>query len=384
MPNQFQLNPLARALALGIPVGLTSLFSPAARAEHVVAGASVNLSYETPSGGLAASASGSPAAFGFAQDGRNPVGLTAFAPSTGVLTRVDLNLASAQIEQTVTVWGQDGKSFANNPVTALGEFSLQVPGIGLVYYGGPALAECTVAKIDCTATSSASRPRLTPLSVTAPSALDAYVGEQGTVILRPTVLLFAQLRVDSDELGDLVQGAYTAKWDGVLNSTYHYLEHARPSFSANDKFSSALTLDLDFGTLRQGDAIPTLKWAVYNNGNSDTVGLDLDGLSLVGDGLVFNTSLSSFTDLTGMSGSQNFDAKMRTDTPGSFTATYVLRLSDADVGATSTRSTYDLTLNLHGVVTAVPEPQTWAMMLVSLGLLAGLGRWRRATTGLQG
>jgi len=63
---------------------------------------------------------------------------------------------------------------------------------------------------------------------------------------------------------------------------------------------------------------------------------------------------------------------MLTDTLGSFNASYLLSLSDADFGASDTWLDQTLTLNLIGVVSPVPEAHTWAMLLAGLGLVG----WR--------
>jgi hypothetical protein len=64
-------------------------------------------------------------------------------------------------------------------------------------------------------------------------------------------------------------------------------------------------------------------------------------------------------------GGNGFNVFLNTATLGSFTAQYILNLWDADVGASSSRSNYQLTLHLNGNVAPVPVPA--AVWLVRLG-----------------
>ncbi len=66
-----------------------------------------------------------------------------------------------------------------------------------------------------------------------------------------------------------------------------------------------------------------------------------------------------------------FLANLLTSTAGAFNAQYLLTLSDADLGASSTRHASQLTLNLVGNVSAVPVPAAvWSFLTGMMGLLA--------------
>lgn len=166
---------------------------------------------------------------------------------------------------------------------------------------------------------------------------------------------------------------YTVNWSGTAQVSYSYLLHAAPSFS-NVAQNSALTLD--FGTLALGSSNPSLSFMLYNLTDPNRVGLDLDSFTVTGDAGQFGTNLASFANLT-QGGAQSFLAGLDTSSAGSFSAHYILTLSDADVGASSTRSAYQMELNLVGNVAAVPEPETYTMFISGLGLMGVIARRRK-------
>jgi hypothetical protein len=156
-------------------------------------------------------------------------------------------------------------------------------------------------------------------------------------------------------------------WNGNVDATYTYLLHAAPSFASG---SSINTLTLDFGTVNQNASVGSLGFSLYNLLNADRVGLDLDSYSLTAgiDTGALASNLAGFAAL-GQGNGSSFSATFNTANVGSFSETYTLYLSDADVGASSSRSTYQLSVTLVGNVSPVPEPETWAMLLVGLGLV---------------
>jgi hypothetical protein len=134
-------------------------------------------------------------------------------------------------------------------------------------------------------------------------------------------------------------------------------------------------LDLNFGTVFQGDTA-SLAFDRYNLAG-DRVGLDLDSIAGSGDTGSFLSDLTLFTELDA-GASNTYWASLLTDSLGTFSASYLLTFSDADVGAAASRTNnFQMTLNLRGEVveaaaslTSVPEPAS--LLLLSTGLL-GLG-----------
>jgi autotransporter-associated beta strand protein len=133
------------------------------------------------------------------------------------------------------------------------------------------------------------------------------------------------------------------------NVTMGVLDHAIGSFAAATTVTS---LDIDFGTLTQGSGTSSRNFSVFNRagtlGSSWTAKLDLDSVSASGSTGVFATTLSPFANLASGS-SRTYSLSMFTATSGSFSGSYLLRLSDEDLpGATS----QTISLTVRGVVAA--------------------------------
>jgi len=129
--------------------------------------------------------------------------------------------------------------------------------------------------------------------------------------------------------------------------TMSVLDHAIGSFSAS---STVTTLDIDFGTLTQGTGAASRSFSIFNRpgtlGAGWTAMLELDSVSAANVPGVFSTTLSPFLNLAPGS-SNSFGLSMLTSTPGDFSGTYSLALSDENLpGATS----QSLSLTVRGSV----------------------------------
>jgi hypothetical protein len=150
-----------------------------------------------------------------------------------------------------------------------------------------------------------------------------------------------QYRQTSNQFTGTESTAYTVDWSGSLSATYDYLYHAVPSFSDSE---SLLVLDLNFGTVFQGDNA-SVAFDLYNLAG-DRVGLDLDSIAGSGGTGSFLSDLTLFTDLDA-GASKTYWASLLTDSLGTFSASYLLTFSDADVGAAASRTNnFQMTLNL--------------------------------------
>ena len=290
--------------------------------------------------------------------------LSQFDPALGVLTGTALNLISNRT-QTTQVTSTDGSGKNGSLVTSKGEgssnASISTPGINHTFSTISNADQCIgLSKNSCTGI--ASLDLVTITNLTAPtSSLDDYVGNSTVTATRIAPSLTATQT--SNVFTGVESTKYTLLWAGILSLTYDYLLHAAPSF---DGSSSMLTLDLDFGTVFLGDIVPDLDFSLYNPAG-ERVGLDLDNFNGSGDTAKLTTNLSAFSVLTaGLS--QNFLASFNTSNLGVYSASYTLNLSDANVGAASSRFNYVLTLNLTGsVVERIPEPGI--LSLLGIGLL---------------
>lgn len=308
------------------------------------------------------------------------VGIGQFNASTGVLMSATLNVDSS-INQSLSGIGTKGNGAAK---TANGSgssvASMSAPGADMVFPAmtakgsGCSLKQGGTGNISCnwgpvTSTNSAAGN-----SSVANESLSSYVGSDTTNVsfALPTLQATSTLSSTMGQASSS-KSTYTVSWSGNVQANYGYLLHAAPSFDTQSKTTS---LTLDFGTVAQGSTVDALFFTLYNMPDDERVGLDLDSYTANGDAGKFTTDITSFTNLE-PGFKQSFSAGLDTSSIGNFNAHYFLTLSDADVGAASTRATYQMELNLVGNVAAVPEPETYAMFLAGLGLMGFKSRRRK-------
>ncbi|MGE3539392.1 MAG: choice-of-anchor E domain-containing protein [Candidatus Tectimicrobiota bacterium] len=301
--------------------------------------------------------------------------LSQFNPTTGVLLSATLNLTSTRT-QSVQVTSTDGANtggtgIANSVGVGTSTARVTAPGI-LQNFASLSTSDTCSAPRQGACTGAATTGSVAANFATLTSSLDSYVGTGQFTVNRLAPVLSAE------QQSNLFTGTESTRndltWAGTLSTTYTYELHAAPSF---DGTAQLLTLDLDFGAVSLGET-PTLAFTIFNLAG-ERVGLDLGSITSSGDTAKLTTNLLAFTNL-GAASSNAYLASLDTTDAGTFSALYLLSLSDTSVGAAASRTDYLLTLNLTGTVvspvTSVPEPST--CLLLASGL-AGLLGYRRRT-----
>ena len=314
------------------------------------------------------------------------VALGQFNAASGVMTGVDVQLDSSRI-QTISGGGNKNNG-SGRTVNGSGTSNALLLASGVTANFAPNLTQggsgCSLAMgptgpVSCTWGPNTSAATATSTTVAADEQnLDDYVGA-GSVnasLSLPTLSAISTMSSTAGQAGSGSIATYKVNWAGTLQANYSYLLHAAASF---DGSSAANSLTLDFGNVAQNSAA-SLNFALFNMANADRIGLDLDSVNGSGDTSSFSTDLSAFSGLA-QGGSQAFIANLLTANTGVFSAQYLLNLSDEDLGASSTRHNYQLTLNLTGNVvaetTTVPVPG--AVWLFGSAMFGLLGVSRRKT-----
>jgi hypothetical protein len=148
-----------------------------------------------------------------------------------------------------------------------------------------------------------------------------------------------------------------------------YTANAYDPSDARFLSNSGTTLNVDLGTFNVGSGLQGQSDSIFNvlQTNGFTAELDFDTISGSGHTSVLYTSLTNgaFSALAaGMANAYLFNMTFDTNNaPGVYSATYELRLSDANAytGASAAASQL-ITLNLTGTLTAIPEP-TWTVLI---------------------
>ena len=317
-----------------------------------------------------------------------------FSSSLGVLTQVNVVLSSSTRTPSISSQQGSGITFQGS-----GTASLAVPG-GTANFGSVS-ATHTPGSNGAFAVNGTPDTSGANIAITTPSDLNSYVGAGSFNATRTAPSLSAQTSATTSRAA-----TFTETWSGTLDTTYTFMLHSLPSF--NSSSTAVTTLNIDLGTHTQGEGGGTFTQSGFSLFNpfhtagsftsTDTtnqVALDLDSISGSGDiGQLFTSLTSPTLNLVNAGASFGFTASLDTNTVGTFSATYTLFVSDANLGAVNSRcagqttatdgvlcSGFALTLNIIGNVEAaqVPVPATALLLTAGVGLVASvsLARHRR-------
>lgn len=316
------------------------------------------------------------------------VSLAQFDTANGILTGANVKVKTS-VRSTAQVTGTVSGSGSNRTVTSQAALvgTIATPGVSFSTSTMTANVNCSGSNCTQSASNQTSNSSSTSIDTNAAVPLANLASYAGTGTVAFTRSATGSTKVTtgsgarSGEADGYVTFGSSTQSNNVYTITYDYLNFASPSF---DGASIVNAIDLDFGTMLAGSGPLTLNFSIFNLGDANSAGVNLDTIVRSDNNTDFTTSLATFTDLLAGS-SANYTMTFLPTAIGLNTETFTLDMSDYTPAGSVGTKTYQLKINTLGNVTAppivsVPEPEVWAMLIAGFGL-TGLGQRRRRARG---
>lgn len=310
------------------------------------------------------------------------INVAKFDTTTGILVGATVGV-NTSVATTASVKGTVPNAGANRRVTADVIATGVVSGTGFSFNSGDVAATktclSTVGNPACSNFTSASNAgSIVGTQNISNANLAAYAGA-GNVTFNRTTTGSTKVTNGANATNGIANGTFTVgdatAANNVYSVTYDYLNFANPSFSGT---SNVPVLTLDFGKVERPNGPVTLNFSLFNIGNSNSAGLSLTSVVQSNPGSPFTSTVSPFVNLTGGS-SNTYSVTLDVSQLGTFSNTATINLKDFAPGGIGGK-TYSLTINT--LATVLPEPGTWAMLIVGFGLVGFSQRRRAARTGV--
>ncbi len=344
---------------------------------------------QTTTGFQAASASGANATntVTTAPTTAGSVNVAQFNTANGILTGATAKVKT-DVSATARVTGSVNASGSGRTITSDVALAGVVAASGVSFTSGTLTASKSCSGGNCPnspSNNAATTNGTIDASAAVPLAnLAAYAGTGSVAFTRSasgsTKITNGSGAISGTADGSINFGSGTQS-NNVYSIVYDYLNFASPSF---DGASIVNAIDLDFGTMLAGSGPLTLNFSIFNLGDANSAGVNLDTIVRSDNNTDFTTSLATFTDLLAGS-SSTYTMTFLPTAIGLNTETFTLDMSDYAPAGSVGAKTYQLKINTLGNVTAppivsVPEPEVWAMLIAGFGL-TGLGQRRRRARG---